>query len=271
MVNPVPSPPAVCPMATSPNPDDLIAHRPEPNPAGADDPAATYWIENGSIVYRGNVVRHADRDTFVFFTNFFAKDARACYCVGRRIVGADPARFQPLNFTYMTDGDRVWCLSGEVKGVNTGHFRVCDDGRYDLGNRRLVPHGYGIDDASVFFYNFDGKAHVVRGADPATFESLGDGIFGLDQAHVFIDGRRHRHVQRASWRKLGHQYNTDGRAVFFGDLRMEDVDLGSFRVMRSRSGTFGWGMDNNYRYHYGYRLQEHYRELWDKDAVEDVT
>ena len=59
--------------------------------------------------------------------------------------------------------------------------------------------------------------------------------------------------------------------VFFGDLRMEDVDLGSFRVMRSRSGTFGWGMDNNYRYHYGYRLQEHYRELWDKDAVEDVT
>jgi hypothetical protein len=218
-------------MATTPNPDDLIAHRPEPNPAGADDPDATYWIEDGSIVCRGNVVRHADRDTFVFFTNGFAKDARACYGVGRRIVGADPVRFQPLNYTYVTDGDRVWCTSGEVKGVNARHFRVCDDGRYDLGNRRLVPHGYGIDDTSVFFYNFDGKAHVVRGADPGTFQSLGDGIFGLDQVHVFVDGRRHRHVQRASWRKIGHQYNTDGRAVFFGDLRMEDVDLGSFRVM----------------------------------------
>jgi hypothetical protein len=52
---------------------------------------------------------------------------------------------------------------------------------------------------------------------------------------------------------------------------MEGVDLGSFRVVRSRSGPFGWGMDNNYRYQYGNRLQEHYREFWDKDAVEDVT
>jgi hypothetical protein len=254
-------------MSLNVDPADLVARRPAPNAAGLDDPSATYYLENGVLVFRGSPVRHADLDTFVFYSSDFAKDARACYCVGRRLARADPATFRPLNYTYATDGERVWCLAGEIKGVNAHRFRVCDDGRYDLG-RSIVPHGYGCDDKAVFFYNYDGKGHVVRGADPETFESLGDGIFGIDRENVFIDGRRHVRVQRDTWKALGNYYNTDGRAILFGDRVINAADLASFRVLVSRSGEFAWARDSQRRYSHGHELKEYQLDLWDKDAFD---
>jgi hypothetical protein len=253
-------------MAITPHPDDLVPHRLAVHPAGADDVDVTYCIENGAVVYRGSVVRHADRDSFVFYANGFAADARAAYCVGRRLVGADPARFRPLNFTWCTDGERVWCRGGEVKGTTASEFQVCDDGRYRLG-RTVLPHGYARDRQAVWFYDFSGKARVVRGADPATFESMGDGFFGVDATQVFVDGRRHAKVRRASWRPLGHQYNTDGSAVYFGELRMDAADLASFRVVPSRSGETGWAMDRERRYRYADELRAADLDFWIADAM----
>lgn len=253
-------------MAVTPHPDDLEPHRLEVHPAGADDADVTYCIENGEVVYRGTVVRHAVRDSFVFYANGFAADARACYCVGRRLVGADPARFRPLNYTYCTDGERVWCLGGEVKGTTASEFQVCDDGRYLLG-RTVLPHGYARDATAVWHYDFNGKAHVVRGADPASFESMGDGT-GIDANHVFVDGRRHGKLRRATWRKLGHLYNTDGSAVYFGDLCMAAAELASFRVVRSRSGEIGWAMDRERRYRCAQELSAYDQDFWAEDAME---
>jgi hypothetical protein len=235
-----------------------------------DPRRAGYWVENGSVVYAGYSVRGTDPSTFVCVgVGPFAKDDRNCYCAGIRIKQMDAASFHALNFTFVSDGAMVWCLGGQVGGADASSFLVCDDGRYSVDASTVVPHSYGKDDHAVFYYNFDGKAHVVRGAEAASFSSMGDGLFGADANSVFFDGVRIKAAERSSWRQVGGLYSADGIRVFYGNRILEGADLATFRFVPSRAGLPRWAVDCHRRYDYGAALDssEYSEEVWKQDAV----
>lgn len=256
-------------MAIAPNPEDLEPLRPSEVAVGAEDPDAVYWRQGRMVLCRGIPVHFADPGSFVYFLSGFAKDARHCYCNGRRLAGADAIRFTALNFTFATDGQRVWCVGGEVKGARASHFTVLDDGRYVLERRTVVPHSYARDDERVYFYNYDGKANEVRGADLGSFVSLGDGVFGTDAHHVFVDGKVQKRIDRRGWGKLGGLYSTDGKRVYYGEFVVESADLASFRAVESRSDIGHWAVDSRRRYRHGRPLGEDApsQEFWLLDAI----
>jgi hypothetical protein len=246
------------PMAVTPNPDDVTPQRLQQKPPDAERHEAAYWLDGSQVFFGGGYpVQRARVETFVFYRGGFAKDERACYSQNKRLIGADPSAFRALNYTYATDGSHVWCIAGKVKDADASTFTVCDDGRYVLDRLCVVPHSYGRDSANVYFYNFDGIAHLVRGADANSFRSLGDGIFGLDQQCVFAEAQRFKGVESSSWRKLGGKYSTDGKFIYFLHYKMEVGDLATFRVVPSRWDEHtNWAMDANHRFHAGRPLSE---------------
>lgn len=262
-------------MAVVPDPKDITPQRLEQRPPEADRHVAAYWLDGRSVLFGGGYpVHHARIETFVFYSGGFAKDERACYSQNRRLVGADPSTFRALNYTYAADRSHVWCIAGKVKGADAAAFTVCDDGRYVVDERAVVPHSYGRDSTNVYFYNFDGIAHVVRGADAKSFRSLGDGIYGLDDQSVFVEGQRLKSVASGSWRKLGGKYSTDGKAVYFLGCKMEVVDLATFKVVPSKFDVnSNWAMDANHRFHAGTPFNEDdpSYKYWAKEAAVEMA
>lgn len=255
-------------MPATPNPIDL-AERPVREMV-PDARSAGYWVENGAVVYAGYSVRGADPSTFVCIgVGPFAKDEMHCYCAGRRIKKMEVASFRALNFTFATDGSVVWCLGGQVAGANASSFLVCDDGRYIVDAQTVIPHSYAKDENAVYYYNFDGKAHVVRGADAASFSAFGDGLFGVDANSVFFDGVRMKVADRCSWRNIGGLYSADESHVFYGNRILEGADLATFRFVPSRAGFPRWAMDCHRRFDYGEPLDasEYWEEVWQRDAA----
>lgn len=237
----------------------------------AHDPRhAGYWVEGGAVVYAGYPVRGADPATFVCIgVGPFAKDERHCYCAGKRIRQMDPASFRGLNFTFASDRAMVWCLGGQVVGADASSFQVCDDGRYCVDVSTVVPHSYGKDERAVYYYNFDGKARVVRGAEAASFSSFGDGHFGIDANSVFFDGVRVKAADRSSWKRIGGLYSADSSRVLYGNRTLEGADLNTFRFVPSRAGWPRWAMDCNRRYDYGEPLDgsKYSENVWQLDAI----
>jgi DKNYY family len=260
-------------MAVVPNSEDVAPQRLQQKPPDAERHEATYWLAGSKVFFGGGYpIRHARIETFVFYAGGFAKDERACYIQDKRLIGADPSAFRALNYAFATDGSHVWCIAGKVKDADAASFTVCDDGRYVLDPTCVVPHSYARDSVNVYFYNFDGIAHIVRGADATSFRSLGDGIFGVDETSVFAEAYRLKGVKSSSWRKLGGKYSTDGKYIYFLHYRMEVGDLATFSVVPSRWDEHtNWAMDANHRFQAGRPISENdltYKYWLDDAAVE---
>lgn len=138
----------------------------------------------------------------------------------------------------------------------------------------IAPFSYGRDRANVYYYNLDGIAHAVRGADTHSFRSLGDGIFGLDDQSVFAEAQRIKGVKRSAWRKLGGKYSTDGQSLYYLHYQMEVGDLATFRVVPSRWHEHSsWAMDAKHRFHAGRPIGDNAltQAHWMKDAAVELA
>ena len=261
-------------MAVVPNPEDITPQRPQQKVPDVERQDAVYWLDGSQVFFEGDhPVRHARVESFVYYAGGFAKDERACYCQNKRLVGADPATFRALNYTYATDGTHVWCIAGKVKGADAASFTVCDDGRHVIERPWIVPFSYGRDCANVYYYNLDGIAHVVRGADTRSFRALGDGIFGLDDQSVFAEAQRFKGVKSSSWRKLGGGYSTDGTSLYYLHYKMEVGDLATFCVVPSRWHEHSaWAMDAKHRFYAGKAFDDSdtSHQYWLKDAAVEL-
>ena len=210
--------------------DDLATRR----LAGAfieGDETTAYWTDGKKVRYRHFDVRGADADSFLFYLGAFAKDARHCYCTSRRLTGADPATFRMLNFTWACDDAAVWCLGGRVKDADVRSFEVCDQGFVAAGaSHQRAPAGYAKDRNHVYFYNFDGKANVVKKAEPASFVSHGDGSYAHDAQWVFWEHTRLPKADPGSWRRLEGLYSRDSLRLYYCNREVKGADLPSFKT-----------------------------------------
>lgn len=55
---------------------------------------------------------------------------------------------------------------------------------------KFVPYGYSKDKHAVYYYNFGGKANIVKRAISTSVVSLNDGYFGYDENAVCCGSSR---------------------------------------------------------------------------------
>jgi hypothetical protein len=212
------------------------------------DETASYWVQENTVYFRHQPVRGAHAASFRFYRNCFAKDHKHCYCVGRRLVGANPGTLRPLSFTYVTDGSTVWALGGRIKDADATSFVACDDGVNLLSGGVRVPYGFGKDHRRVFYYDFNGTPSWVRKASPDSFISLNDGIFGKDASFVFCGAAVLPKAKVASWEKLGGYYSRDSTQIFYFNRPLPDADYDSFEVVLTDRSYIQLAKDKNHFY-----------------------
>lgn len=235
-------------------PEDVIERKPG-RVFRPRDETTQYWVRDDKIYYRDYPVRGAHIPTFRFYLGHFAKDRKHGYCTSSRLAGSTGESFRALNFCYATDGGSVWTMDGIVKGADAATFVVCDDGVRELGSGARVPSGFGKDRAHVYHYDHQGKPKWVRKADPDTFESLDNGIYGKDRQSVFCRTTRIAGARVEHWRMLGGNYSKDDRNVYYDGRCMADADIESFQVVREEPGL--------------QLAKDRFHTYWNADAVDE--
>ena len=241
--------------------EDILGYVPR---EGRDEVSGEhYYLQNGVMYIAGVEFTPApDIASFRAYRGNFAKDRNYCYHGMRRLHGANPTTFTMLNFTWATDRNKVWCLSGTVADADGASFQACDDGH--CPTIEGVPYSYGKDQYRVFHYDFDGKACWVRKADSASFETVVTGEFGQDAYFAFCGTSVIARARREYWQYLGSNYSKDDRRVFYFNRVVEGADVESFQVaVRQRSSSFPQAKDKQryYRWEHEISREEYEQEL----------
>lgn len=228
--------------------EDVLEHTPTTE---FDEKSALYWIDGKTVMFRGYPIRGADAESFRFFARYFAKDKNHCYLGSSRIKGANASTFHALNLTFMSDDERiVVTMGGIIPDVDAASFAVCDDGVYCHSNHRYA-YGFGKDQFKVYYYDSDGKPNWVKKADSASFKSLNDGHFGMDERHVFYGYASIAKADVNTWGKIGgfnSYYSKDKSRIFYFNRNMTHADLATFEVLSCGPNKTQLARDCNHFY-----------------------
>ncbi|MBY6190626.1 DKNYY domain-containing protein [Microbulbifer agarilyticus] len=230
--------------------EDLVKEMKPSSEYDEENPYKQY-ASNGKNIYfnEEDILEGADPETFLFYLGGFAKDKKYCWNGAQRISGADPSSFHALSNTFYKDKNHVYYLMGSLKEADSSTFEACDEGRkINYGCNLLTPYGYGKDANNVFYYDFQGKAKIVRKANPQNFVSLNDGVFGKDDDFVFCGASVLQKVEVESWEKLGGYYSKDKRNVFYYNRIIKEADRDTFEVVIPKDGFSQLAKDKNNRY-----------------------
>ena len=204
-----------------------------------------YWTDGQKVYYACYLVKGADIESFVQYEGGWGKDKNHCYSVGIRLKGADAKSFKILNLTYAKDNSNVWTLGGIIKDADVASFEICDSGKDSLGKmsdgksglrENFVAQGYGKDKKNVYYYNFDGKPHIVKTACPETFISLGDCLFGYDEKCVFSNGLKLQKSDPTTWKKFKdlYHYSKDKKNIYYFNRIIKEADAETFEIIKKQ-------------------------------------
>jgi hypothetical protein len=229
---------------------DFVQPR-KPVEAFANTLEGQYWLQNGVVRFRSRTLADADAHSFQFFLGGYAVDQKHCYC-GAKKMKADRATFEVLNYTYTKDKENVWAMGVRIPTADAATFTVCDDGAYYyLSGGDPVWHGYGKDKNGVYYYDCEGKPKLLKKADPATFVSLGDKIFGKDANHVFYYTSVLPKADPATWGVIAGAYSRDAKRVFnCKDALPAAVDPQKFEVLLQGEAKFRAGHDGSHYFYF---------------------
>jgi hypothetical protein len=230
----------------------------------AEKPESQYWVQDGVVHFRFNPIKGADAESFRCYLSGYAVDKKNCYSSGKRLK-ADRATFEVLNFTYSKDKNNVWAMGIRIPTADPKSFEVCDDGAFLLSDDdTLVWYGYGKDKNGVYYYDYDGKPTLLKKADPATFESLGDKLFGRDAQHVFINAAVLPKADPATWDVIAGGYSRDAKRVFFQKETLPAADPKRFKVLTKGDAKLRAGCDHAGCFYFDMPIK---REEYDKLAA----
>ena len=210
---------------------------------------ASYWTDNNRVYFRSVIIKNADINSFVVLNRFFAKDKNRCYLQGRMLKNADSKYFETLNYCYAKDNRNAWTTGGIVKNIDIKTFEVCDEGirknkykfsrqEFNDGKMRevkiLIPYGYAKDKNNVYYENFSGKPKIVKKANPKTFKSLNNGLFGLDDTLVFYEQSTLKKANPNHWKLIDEEksleYSKDEKSIYSYNKEIKNADLETFKL-----------------------------------------
>ena len=191
----------------------------------------SYWTDNNRVYFRSVIIKNADINSFVVLNRFFAK------------------YFETLNYCYAKDNRSVWTTGGIVKNIDIKTFEVCDEGirknkykfsrqEFNDGKMRevkiLIPYGYAKDKNNVYYENFSGKPKIVKKANPKTFKSLNNGLFGLDDTLVFYEQSTLKKANPNHWKLIDEEksleYSKDEKSIYSYNKEIKNADLETFKL-----------------------------------------
>lgn len=252
-------------------PQDIIEHKPASVYVEGDE-TTLFWLDGDKVMFRDCPVRGADAASFRFYLGYFAKDNKHCYIGSTKLKEADSAHFRALNYTYAADNHNVWTMGGKIADASAASFMVCDDGVFVRGDYRFA-YGYGKDNARVYYYDSDGKPNWVKKANPATFKSLNDGHFGIDDKTVFCGHASIAKADVKTWQKIGGYYSRDKSRIFYFNRIIAVADYTTFRVIASKDDKTQFARDCHHFYWNDRVIDDNAfgAELWREDAMPDVA
>jgi hypothetical protein len=194
-----------------------------------------YAITPDAVTLRDIVLSGADPSTFRHVHGYWSRDDRRVFWGTRRVTKIDAATFQPFNDIWARDAGAVYTATGKpVKDADPTTFRALDAGLDEdtFLHPGRMPQGFGADRDRVWFHNatYPG-AWQVKGADPATFVSMGY-CYGRDGRHVYHEQKIVEGADPRSFRLYGSTgYAADHAAVFSRGRIVEGADAHTFALV----------------------------------------
>ncbi len=235
-----------------------------------EDNRTVYYDDISNPNYEGFLpLTGADLATFTSLGDYYAKDKNNVYDYGRIIQGADVKTFTVLGCYYAKDSQAVYQYGAVVSGANPADFSVptsspaCDTSSSPTSPQwtysyTSMPTNVGIDpstfqplsamyakdDNHVYFIEQNSNPVIVTpiaGADPKTFQVLGDNPFGSndtgllsgtysgamakDSQHVYYEGKIVQGADPSTFVWLNPLYGKDASNVYMVGPPHEDTTM----------------------------------------------
>lgn len=205
-----------------------------------------YWIKGKEVYFIDKLITNADPKTFKYFDNsVYAKDKLSVYAREKRLMGADPASFIPIDSSYAKDSARCYYWHNIISGADLKSFRVLDS-----------RESFSRDKLHLF------ASHLkMDKIDPDSFQYLDGGIFtdkngaySISTSSTSIRLTPIANVNPKTLVALGWGYFKDNKTVFTmtfdGKLNpIPGSDAQSFEVLKS-----GWARDKSHVYDDGKKV-----------------
>ncbi len=193
---------------------------------------SSYVIRDGVVFWRHYAVAHADPASFQALGGDWGVDRQSVFVQDRR-KKIDRSTFRYLNPLFVLDQKAVYDWNGPIKGADPASFVALDPGiepGYDI-LQETWNRGYGRDSRQVYYHDqMVGRAAVVRGADPSSFQSFRNG-YGSDAVSVYFGKARLKHSHPATWVYLGRGYSADRDRIFYCERELVGIDRAAFTVV----------------------------------------
>lgn len=160
---------------------------------------AGYQKKNGKVTFNGKEIANKN---FVVLNDAFGKDDTAAYYKEYSISGADIKTFTALDRHYAKDANTVYYCDEEREGQN-----------YYLTKHSVIKS--------------------IKGAKPATFTILGDGMEGYakDSEQAYYGGTGFKVTDVTTLTVINGRFVKDQYAVYFDQVRVTNADPASFQVV----------------------------------------
>ena len=199
-----------------------------------------YKIKDNYVYWGSSKIKDADVDSFIHLGGDWGKDGKSIYCQGSR-KKLDYASFEYLNPVYVKDKNGVYDWEGLIKKADPLTFKVLDSGYHTSFSiySQIWIGGYAKDDNQVYYHEqMEGRATAIRGANPTSFISFGNG-FGKDNSFVYQEKIKIKKADPDTWAYIGRGYSFDSQRIFYLDRELPvKVNRGTFTVIYGINGNY---------------------------------
>ena len=185
----------------------------------------SYYRDNNSVYYYSNMydkkelvkVEGADRNSFAEMDNYFAKDNKNLYYLGKQIRNISSEGFKFVGPDIAKNKNGVYFWKNET---GTGDYEIIplnfDSTSFDIANK----------DASNYFKDKNGIYYLDYG------KLLNSESKDIQNAFIKLEG-----VDVATFKAFGYGYSKDKNRVYCEYKEFKGVDVPSFTVVREDEGV----------------------------------
>jgi len=183
----------------------------------------SYYRDKDSVFYYDinknelRKVEGGDRNSFVEMDNFFAKDNKNVYYLGKQIRNISSEGFKFVGPDIFKNKNGVYFWKDET---GTGDYEIVslnfDSASFDIANK----------DTSDYFKNKNGIYYLDYG------KLLNSESKDIQNAFIKLEG-----VDMPTFKAFGYGYSKDKNRVYCGYKEFKGVDVPSFTVMREDEGV----------------------------------
>ena len=185
-------------------------------------------------------VRGGDASTFQPLNEWWGKDAKRVYCAGSEMRNADAKTFCVLNSLYAKDAHNAYTIMGPITGADVSTFAVVGPTEHAFN----ATNGYAKDARFVYHTNVGGKACIIKGADPASFLSRGNG-YGSDDSHVYYERKKVPGAVPAKWQHIRGPHSHSGTNAYILGKRIRGANGNGLVSLPILETCEYWSRDDN--------------------------